>query len=99
MGSVSQPTTRKANVSAIQNIKSSYPGSVLTSGMRTEELNDSLESSVKQSKHLTGDAIDLRDNADGARFYKDFKADPSKFPGVKKVIKHGNPLHYHVEFG
>ena len=66
--------------------------------MRTPELNDSLEDSVKQSKHLSGDAIDLRDNEEGAKFYADYTTDKSKFPGIKKVIKHGDPVHYHVEF-
>lgn len=79
-------------------MKNTYPGIVLTSGMRSQELNDSLEDSVKQSKHLTGDAIDLRANESGQKMYNDFKADPSKFPGIKKIIKHGNPVHYHIEF-
>lgn len=98
IGQVSQPTTLAKNVPIILDIKKKYPGLVLTSGMRTQDLNDTLEESVKHSKHLTGDAIDLRDNADGAKLYENFKLDKSKFPGIKKIIKHGNPVHYHVEF-
>lgn len=41
---------------------------VITSGLRTQDVNDSLANSVKDSSHLTGNGVDLACEESGPRF-------------------------------
>ncbi len=100
-GNISDPRINKSIKNNVQKMFNDNKGLVVTGATRGHKLNNKLRAqgkAVKNSKHLSGKALDLRVNSASEAFMKKVNSD-KKYKdslGIEDVIKHHN--HIHVEW-
>ena len=95
----SYPYINKEAVNYVDNILTDF-GVTITGGFRGEVTHFGLKESSKNSLHKYGFALDFRADAIGEEFYNEVSTNPDLLQkyGIVSILKHGDPLHVHVEF-
>lgn len=72
----------------------------MTGGFRGETTHFGLKESSNNSMHKYAHAVDFRADQAGLAFYDKVSSNPQllKQYGIISILKHGDPLHVHVEF-